>query len=100
MPLTVCIKKKKKKKTCGKFIKRCEYQTTLRPHEKPVCGSRSKLEPLDWFKISKGVCQGSTLSPYLFNLSSSEMPGWVNLKLESRLLGEILTTSDMQMTPL
>ena len=32
--------------------------------------------------------------------TSSEMPGQVNLELESRLLGEILTTSDMQMTPL
>ena len=30
---------------------------------------------------------------------SYEMPGWMNHKLESRLLGEISTTSDMQMTP-
>ena len=29
-----------------------------------------------------------------------EMPGWVKDKLESRLLGEISVTSDMQMTPL
>ena len=28
-----------------------------------------------------------------------EMPGWVKDKLESRLLGEISITSDMQMTP-
>ena len=27
------------------------------------------------------------------------MPGWMNHKLESRLPGEIPTTSDMQMTP-
>ena len=27
------------------------------------------------------------------------MPGWMKRKLESRLLGEISTTSDMQMTP-
>ena len=26
-----------------------------------------------------------------------EMPGWINHKLEPRLLGEISTTSDMQM---
>ena len=32
--------------------------------------------------------------------TSSEMPGWMSYKLESRLLGEITTTSDMQMTPL
>ena len=31
---------------------------------------------------------------------SCEMPGWTNPKLESRLLGEISTTSDMQMTEL
>ena len=30
--------------------------------------------------------------------TSSEMLGWMNYKLESRLLGEISTTSDMQMT--
>ena len=31
--------------------------------------------------------------------TSCEMPGWMNHKLESRLPGEIATTSDMQMTP-
>ena len=31
---------------------------------------------------------------------SREMPGWMNHKLESRLPGEISTTSDMQMIPL
>ena len=31
-------------------------------------------------------------------LSAYEMPGWINHKLESSLLGEISTTSDMQMT--
>ena len=30
--------------------------------------------------------------------TSCEMPGWMKLKLESRLLGEILTTIDMQIT--
>ena len=30
---------------------------------------------------------------------SCEMPGWMKHKLESRLLGEISITSDMQMTP-
>ena len=30
--------------------------------------------------------------------TSCEMPGWMKLKLESRLLGEISITSDMQMT--
>jgi len=31
--------------------------------------------------------------------TSHEMPGWMKHKLESRLVGEILVTSDMQMTP-
>ena len=39
---------------------------------------------------------------YLTNMQSTscEMPGWKKHKLESRLLGEISITSDMQMTPL
>ena len=38
---------------------------------------------------------------YLTHMQSTscEMPGWMKHKLESRLLGEILITSDMQMTP-
>ena len=31
--------------------------------------------------------------------TSCEIPGWMKHKLESRLLGEISTTSGMQMTP-
>ena len=31
--------------------------------------------------------------------TSREISGWMNFKLESRLLGEISTTSDMQMKP-
>ena len=31
--------------------------------------------------------------------TSCQMPGWMKLKLESRLLGEISITSDMQVTP-
>ena len=40
--------------------------------------------------------------PYLTSMQSTscEMPGWMNHKLESRLQGEISTTSDMQMIPL
>ena len=32
--------------------------------------------------------------------TSCEMPGWMNPKLESRFLGEISITSDMQIIPL
>ena len=48
------------------------------------------------------VCQGCILSPCLFTYMQStsyEIPGWMKHKLESRLLGEISITSDMQMTP-
>ena len=40
-------------------------------------------------------------SAYLTSMQSTscEMPGWMNHKLKSRLLGEILS-SDMQMIPL
>ena len=57
----------------------------------------------DWFQIGKGICQGCILSPGLFNLYAEyimQNAGLVKHKLESRLLGEILTTSDMQMMPL
>ena len=38
---------------------------------------------------------------YLTSMQSTscEMPGWMKHKLESRLLGEIAITSNMQMTP-
>ena len=40
--------------------------------------------------------------PYLTCIQSIsyEMPGWMNDKLESRLTGEISTTSEMQIIPL
>ena len=56
----------------------------------------------DWFKIGKGVHQGFILLPayltYMQN-TSQEMLGWMNHNVESRLPGEISTTSDMQMIP-
>ena len=56
----------------------------------------------DWFQIGKRVRQGCILSPCLFNLYAEYIMrnlGWKKHKLESRLLGEISITSDMQMTP-
>ena len=55
----------------------------------------------DWFQIGKGVHQGCILSPCLFNLYAEYImrnTGLEKHKLESRLLGEISITSDMQMT--
>ena len=56
----------------------------------------------DWFQIGKGVHQGWILSPCLFNLYAEYImrnAGWKKHKVESRLLGEISITSDIQMTP-
>ena len=57
---------------------------------------------MDWFQIGQGIHQGIYCHPvYLTYMQSTscEMPGWMKDKLESRLLGEISLTSDMQMTP-
>ena len=60
------------------------------------------MEQTDWFQIRKGKCQGCILSPCLFNLYAEYIMRNAGLddehKLESRLLGEISITSDMQMT--
>ena len=50
-----------------------------------------------WFQIGKWVCQGCILSPCLFNLYAEYIMR--KHKLESRLLGKISITSDIQMTP-
>ena len=76
------------------------------PPAKPVCRSRSNRTghgTMGWFQIGKEVGQGCILSPCLFNLYAEYImrnAGWMKHKLESRLLGEISKTSDMQMTPL
>ena len=54
----------------------------------------------DWFQIGKGVHQGCILSACLFNFYAEYiMRNWMKHRLESRLLGEISITSDMQMIP-
>ena len=56
----------------------------------------------DWFQIGKGVCQGSILSPCLFNFYAEYImrnAGLEETQAGIRLSGEISITSDMQMTP-
>ena len=55
-------------------------------------GSKSEKEP-----IKAVYCHPAYLT--YMQSTSYEMPGWMKHKLESRLLGEISKTSDMQMTP-
>ena len=63
---------------------------------------RTQHETTDWFQTGKGVHQVRHCHPaYLTYVQSisCELPGWMKHKLESRLLGEISITSDVQMTP-
>ena len=56
---------------------------------------------MDWFQIGKGVHQGYILSYCLFYFYAEYIihnAGLEEAQLESRLLGEISITSDMQMT--
>ena len=101
-PLTVEITT-----NCGKFFKRWEYQTTLPLPEKPVCRSRSNSQNCtlnnrlvsNWeTSYVKGVYSHPAYLTYMQSISY-EMPGQMKHKLESRWLGEISITSDMQMTP-
>ena len=62
---------------------------------------RAEHRTTDWFQIGKGVCQGCILSLCLFNLYAEyimQNAGWMKHKLESRLPGEVLVTSDIEMT--
>ena len=55
---------------------------------------------MDWFKTGKEYDKAVYCHPAYFTSmqsTSCEMLGWVNHKLESRLPGEISTTSEIQM---
>ena len=74
--------------------------------EKPVYKSRSNCYNWTWNNELvpnwEEVRQGCILSPCLFNLYAEYIMRNARLdevQLESRLLGEISITSDMQMTP-
>ena len=71
-----------------------------------TCMSQEAMEPdmEQWTgsKSGKEYAKAAYCHPaYLTSMQSTsyKMPGWRKHKLESRLLGEISITSDMQMTP-
>ena len=64
----------------------------LKPHLEPWTGSKLGKEC-----INAVYCHPANLA--FIQSTSCEMLGWMKHKLESRLLGEISITSDMQMTP-
>ena len=93
---------------CGKFFKRWEYQTTL-PASWETCTQVKKqqlkrdMEKQTGCKLGKEYIKAVYCHPaYLTHVQnmSCEMLGWMNQTLESILLGEISTTSDMQMISL
>ena len=92
---------------CGKFLKSWEYQTIL-PATWEICMQVKKQQlELDmeqwtgsklWKEYIKAVyCHPAYLT--YTQRTSCEMLGWMKHKLQSRLLGEIPITSDMQMIP-
>ena len=94
-PLTVRITT-----NCGKFFKREEYQTILTCFLRNLQAGQevtiTTRHGTHWFKIGKVVQQGCILSTSVQS-TPCEMLGWMNHRLESRLPGEMSTTSDMQM---
>ena len=91
----------------GKFLKRWEYQTTspaswesytqvkkqqLEPNMEQWTGSKLEKE-----NIKAVYCHLAYLT--YIQSTSCKMPGWMKHKLKTRLPGERLITSDMQMTP-
>ena len=57
---------------------------------------------MDGFQTGKGICQGSILSPCLFNLYTEYImrnAGLEEAQAGIKVVGEISITSDMQMTP-
>ena len=88
-----------------KNFKRWEYQTTL-PASFILLLQKQQLEPdveqQTGSKLGKEYIKAVYCHPAYLTYTqntSSEMLGWMKHNMESRLLGEISITSDMQMTP-
>ena len=83
---------------CSHEIKRClllrrKVMTTL----DSILKSRDISLPTKVCLVKAIYCHPAYLTSK--QSTSCEMPGWMKNKLESRLLGEISITSDVQMTP-
>ena len=89
-----------------KFLKRWKYQTTLLACWEICLQVKKQQLDLDMeqqtdSKLGKEYVKAVYRHPdYLIYIQSTscKMPGWMKHKLESRLLGEMSITSDMQMT--
>ena len=91
----------------GKFFKRWGYQTTLPTSWEIYMQVRKKQLELDMEQQTGSKVGQENIKAvychlaYLTYMQSTswETLGWMKHKLQSRLLGEISITSDMQMTP-
>ena len=76
--------------------------------EKPVCGGKKQqlepdMEKLTGSKLGEEYIKPVNRQPYYLTYTKStscETLGWMNHKLESKLPGQISTTSDMQIIAL
>ena len=87
----------------GKFLKRHLTSLLRKLYTGQETTVRTGQGTTDCFNIRKRIHQGCILSPCLFNLHAEYImwnAGLDESQLESRLLGEISTISDMQMIPL
>ena len=101
-PLTVWITT-----NCGKILKRWEPDHLTCLLRKLYAGQKATVRtthgPMDLFQIGNRVRQGCILSPCLFNLYAEyTMQNAVLDESQAgiKMVGEISTTSDMQMLPL
>ena len=101
-PLTVWIT------TNWKIVKEVEIPDRLtcllrNLYAGPEASYNPDMEQQSGSKLGKGYikavyCHSASLTH--MQSTSCKVPGWMTHKLKSRLLGEISTTSDVQMTPL
>ena len=103
LPFFMCLRNRKFLKTCGKFLKRWEYQITL-PASWEICilGQEATVRTghatTDWFQIGKGVHLGCILHPCLFNLYIMRNAGLeeadVGIKIAGRNINNLRYADD------